>query len=559
MNDTLNPDAPASDGTSSTRILRARRIITMNRDRPIATHVAIRDGRILGAGELGELAGWGAYTLDERFTDKVLMPGFVEGHSHSSEGSVWQTPYLGFSARRDPDGRTWQGLPDIDAVVARLQRAEADLSDPDAPLYGWGFDPIFFAGRRMLSADLDRVSTRRPVVIMHQSGHLLNVNSIALARAGITAATDVDGVMKGPDGEPTGELAEAAATYMVYRSVGNPYRTALSRESLYRFANAACIAGVTTATDLHQALDDATVANYREVSAEQDFPLRVLPAFAAVLASPDDGVAKVQRIAQYNTDKLRFGLVKIMTDGSIQGFSARLRWPGYYNGAPNGVWNQPPAVLGKLVDAYHDAGLQMHAHVNGDEASELMLDLFEQALARRPRPDHRYTLQHCQMADAAQFRRMAALGVCANLFSNHLYYWGDQHRDITMGPDRARRMDAAATALALGVPLAIHCDAPVTPFGPLFTAWCAVNRTTRSGEVLGEAERISVEQALQAITLGAAYTLKMDHLVGSIETGKLADFTVLEDDPLRVDPSRLREIAIWGTIVGGRAFRAPQA
>ncbi|MGD9829930.1 MAG: amidohydrolase [Hyphomicrobiaceae bacterium] len=540
------------------RILRARRIITMDHNRPTATHVAIRDGRILGVGDLADLTGWGSYELDERFADKVLMPGFVEGHSHTFEGSVWTTPYVGFDDRIGPDGRRWPGLKSIDAVVERLIEAEASMTDPDTPLFAWGLDPIFFEGRRMIASDLDRVSKRRPVIVMHQSCHLLNINSVALARVGISAATNIHGVLMGEDGQPTGELAEAAATYMVYRTLGNPYRVAVSRESMYRFAHAACIAGITTATDLHMALDDATVATYRKVTVEDDYPLRVVPAFAAMTASTEEGVAKVKALMQHNNPKLKFGLVKIMTDGSIQGFSARLRWPGYYNGAPNGVWNQPPEVLAKVVDAYHDAGLHIHAHVNGDEASELLLDLIERALTRLPRPDHRYTLQHCQMADEAQFKRMAALGVAVNLFSNHLFYWGEQHLAITIGPDRAARIDAAATALRHGVALAIHSDAPVTPLGPLFTAWCAVNRRTRAERVLGEAECIPLEAALHAITMGPAYTLKMDHIVGSIAVGKLADLAVLEDDPYEIGVERLKDVRVWGTVVGGRDFEAPR-
>ena len=156
------------------------------------------------------------------------------------------------------------------------------------------------------------------------------------------------------------------------------------------------------------------------------------------------------------------------------------------------------------------------------------------------------------MADAAQFRRMASLGLCANLFANHIYYWGDAHYAQTMGPDRAERMDACATAAREGVRYAIHSDAPITPLGPLFTAWCAATRTTSSGRVLGESERIGVDEALRAITLGAAYTLHMDHLVGSIEVGKHADFCVLEDDPSALPAERLKDARVWGTVVGGR-------
>ena len=123
-----------------------------------------------------------------------------------------------------------------------------------------------------------------------------------------------------------------------------------------------------------------------------------------------------------------------------------------------------------------------------------------------------------------------------------------------MGPERASRMNATGTARRLGVSFAIHSDAPITPLAPLFTAWCAVNRKTVSGRVLGPAERISVEDALFAVTLGAAYTLKLDRELGSIETGKRADFTVLDEDPLTAGADGLKDVPVWGTVLGGRVF-----
>ena len=270
--------------------------------------------------------------------------------------------------------------------------------------------------------------------------------------------------------------------------------------------------------------------------------------------SAEDGVNWVKSLIPRSNGKLKFGLVKIVADGSIQGFTARMKWPGYYNGAANGLWYVDPDELPKLIGAYHEAGLQVHIHTNGDQATEVAIDSIEQVLAKKPSPDARFTLQHCQMAHDAHFRRMARLGICANLFANHIYYWGDQHYALTMGPERAGRMDATATAQRLGVAYAIHSDAPVTHLAPLFTAWCAVNRLTASGRVLGAAERISVPDALYAITLGAAFTLKLDTELGSIETGKRADFTVLEDDPLAVEPSVLKDVPVWGTVLGGRVF-----
>ena len=541
---------------TETNVFSARDIITMNASRPHATHVAVRDGRILGAGSLEDMEQWAPYTLTDDFADKILVPGFVEGHAHAMEGGIWDFPYVGYEDRWDPSGRRWEGAQSLDAVIAALTAAEARLDDAETPLFAWGFDPIYFGEARMNATQLDSVSTTRPIIVLHSNGHLLNVNSRLMDMAGITADTNVYGVLKDDNGKPTGELMEMAAKYMAYRQTGNPFFGGIKTPSLLRYAESAVNCGVTTATDLFASFNEESLAAYVEASQTPGYALRLMPALNTIEQSIDEGIALAKRALQDNNDRLHHRLCKVMTDGSIQGFTARMKWPGYHNGKPNGLWNLDPDTLGELVLEYHKAGLHLHIHTNGDEASELMLDALEAAQLACPRPDHRHTLQHCQMADASQFRRMAKLGVCVNLFANHIYYWGDQHAAITMGPDRANRMDAAGTAQREGVHFSIHSDAPVTPMAPLFTAWCAVNRQTRTGTVLGPDEQISAKDALYAITLGAAYTLHMDHLVGSIEPGKYADFAVLEDSPLQVSPDAIRDIGVWGTISGGAPHKA---
>ena len=541
---------------TETNVFSARDIITMNASRPHATHVAVRDGRILGAGSLEDMEQWAPYTLTDDFADKILVPGFVEGHAHAMEGGIWDFPYVGYEDRWDPSGRRWEGAQSLEAVIAALTAAEARLDDAETPLFAWGFDPIYFGEARMNATQLDSVSTTRPIIVLHSNGHLLNVNSRLMDMAGITADTNVYGVLKDDNGKPTGELMEMAAKYMAYRQTGNPFFGGIKTPSLLRYAESAVNCGVTTATDLFASFNEESLAAYVEASQTPGYALRLMPALNTIEQSIDEGIALAKRALQDNNDRLHHRLCKVMTDGSIQGFTARMKWPGYHNGKPNGLWNLDPDTLGELVLEYHKAGLHLHIHTNGDEASELMLDALEAAQLACPRPDHRHTLQHCQMADASQFRRMAKLGACVNLFANHIYYWGDQHAAITMGPDRANRMDAAATAQREGVHFSIHSDAPVTPMAPLFTAWCAVNRQTRTGTVLGPEEQISAEDALYAITLGAAYTLHMDHLVGSIEPGKYADFAVLEDSPLQVSPDAIRDIGVWGTISGGAPHKA---
>ena len=345
--------------------------------------------------------------------------------------------------------------------------------------------------------------------------------------------------------------------FPVFAAIGNVYFEAgQSEDGIRNFGRLAQLAGVTTASDLSNSLADETVANLVKVTSDPQYPLRLVPAYNPIRGPAQGGPEHVRRAMAHNGDKLYFGLIKMVVDGSIQGFTARLRWPLYYNGQPNGIWVIPPQKTLELIDTYHSAGFTIHIHTNGDEATEMVLDAVETVLRKPPRWDHRHTLQHCQLSDATQFKRMAALGMAVNLFANHLYYWGDAHYRLTVGPDRANRMNAAGTALRLGVPFSLHSDAPVTPIGPLFTAWCAVNRQTASGRILGEAERITAWDALYAVTMGAAYTLKLDHLAGSIEVGKYADFAVLEQDPLEVPPEDLNKVPVWGTVLGGKVFQA---
>ncbi len=543
--------------TTTTTVFQAKRIITQHAARPSATHVAVREGRILAVGNLADVAGWGPHTLDPRFADQVLMPGLVEGHCHLMAGTLWRYVYCGYFNAVDPDGKTWPGLVTLDDVVGALgQRAKATAAD--TAVVGWGFDPIYFGDRRCSRADLDRVSNTRPVAVLHASGHILNVNTVALELAGLLRqGVEHPGIPLGDDGLPTGELKGPDAMGPAFGHVGLSRNFLGGDEKGIRdFARLCVRAGVTTATDLAATLGDDEVATLTRLTGEGSYPVRIVPLLRLIGMSPADAVARAQVLAGQSTEQLRLGRIKVVADGSIQGFSARLRWPGYYNGKPNGLWYTAPETMREAYTLGLKAGVQIHTHTNGDEATELVLDCMQQALAASPALDHRYTLQHCQLADDAQFRRIKTLGMCVNLFANHHFYWGDQHYEVTVGPERASRMNATRSALNAGVPLAIHSDAPITPLGPLFTAWAAVHRLTASGRVLGEQQRITVEEALHAITLGAAYTLKLDGEIGSIECGKRADFCVLNDDPTAIEPSKLRDLAPWGTVQGGRVFKA---
>ncbi|MEX0741557.1 MAG: amidohydrolase family protein, partial [Phycisphaeraceae bacterium] len=248
-----------------------------------------------------------------------------------------------------------------------------------------------------------------------------------------------------------------------------------------------------------------------------------------------------------------------IVDGSIQAWTAVMNWPGYYTGEDQGIlWIAPEQFLEQLRP-FHEAGINIHAHLNGDATIDLFIDAIEQLLIEHSWLDHRHTVQHSQLTNSAQFRRMAKLGICANNFANHVWYWGDQHYELTVGPERANRMEASGTAKREGVHFSLHSDANVTPLGQLHTMWCAVNRVTPSGRVLGEFEKISAYDALYAVTLDAAYQMHLDGELGSIETGKWADFAVLAESPLDVESMAIKDIPVWGTVVGGIKYEAAHA
>ena len=537
-------------------IYAAKKIITMNPNQTVASHVAVQEGRILGVGSLQDLAGWGDYKLDQTFAEKILLPGFVEGHAHTMEGTLWRYVYCGYFDRMDPNGKLWTGANSIDAMLTRLKQAEAKMTSAETPLSGWALDPIYMDNLRVSRQDLDKVSKTRPIGVLHASGHILNVNTKALEMANLLkTGINHPNIPLGEDGYPTGELFGPEGMAPVGHHVG--FDRALSdsdEQGLRDFAKLCVRTGVTTITDLASRLEEDCVAAMLKVTSENNYPARIVPLQVFLGATAKDTVEKVKRLKKMATDRLRLGRIKAIADGSIQGFSARLRWPGYYNGAPNGLWYTAPEQLAELYRLALADGVQVHTHTNGDEATEMVLDVLGPALQEIPSPDHRFTLQHCQLADTAQFRRMKKLGMCVNLFANHHFFWGDEHYRLTVGPERAMRMNACRTALDLGVPMAIHSDAPVTPLGPLFTAWCAINRKTVSGRTQGENEKITIDEALYAITLGAAYTLHLDTEIGSIEVGKKADFAVLEQDPTKVSGEEFNRIKVWGTVSGGRVF-----
>ncbi len=548
---------------TDTTVFPARTIVTMDPTQPTVEAVAVRDGKVLAAGSLDECTSWGPHTVDRRFSEHVLTPGHIEAHAHVFEGAFGLMPYAGFFPRHRPDGSTAPGITSYDGLLDLLRRLDHETQGSEEPIVVWGFDPIYFVDDARLTRHLlDEASTNRPIFVFHASAHLATVNSAMLERHQVTRESTTVGVARDANGEPNGELQEMPAMALA-ASAMHVLLGAMNDPASIDALGALCAnVGITSLVDLaasgltrpegqdmwHQSVGDTFPARIH-----QRHVIGMMPGSSDWTAAAD----LMQTFQLADTDRLRTAGLKVVLDGSIQGFTAKMKWPGYYSPAgevqtDHGVWMVPPEQLLDMVRPFHERRINTHVHCNGDLTIDLWIDVVEQLLLESAWLDHRYTVQHSQLTSAAQFRRMAKLGMCANIFSNHIWYWGDQHHDITVGPERARRMEACRTAEESGVSYSIHSDASVTPLGHLHTMWCAVNRVTPSGRVLGGHERISPESALRAVTTNAAYQLHADAEFGSIECGKAADFTVLEDNPLTVDPMTIKDIGVWGTVVGGQ-------
>jgi predicted amidohydrolase YtcJ len=551
----------------SITIYQAKKIITMNPSNPEGTHVAVRDGLILGVGSLIEVSGWGEYELDTRFSEHIIVPGFVEAHAHVMAGGMMLLPYMGYFERKLPDGSTAPGIKSYAALIEALKLAESNMEDAEAPLVAVGFDPIYFPDQARLSRhDLDKVSETRPIYLQHASGHLATVNSAMLAENGVTKEMQIEGLGREGDGELSdeldGELREPAA--MSTCKTGNRIVQKINQteQALKDFGALACNAGITTCTDLGgvSILAPKLLGMWQEITGDASFPLRIaqynIPAMPGAAAAFDEIADQFIELQKKETEKLRFPGVKFILDGSIQGFSALIEEPGYFSGEDHGQLLTIPEQFADWLRPFHRANLNVHMHCNGNLTQQLAIDTVEKIVREDPWLDHRHTITHAQLTTQAQLRKMSKIGLCANFFANHLWYWGDQHYDITVGPERANSLEPCASALREGVSFSIHSDAGVTPLGSLHTMWCAVNRITPSGRVLGKVEKISAYEALRAVTISAAYQMHLDHEIGSLEAGKKADFAVLEENPLSVAPMKIRDIRVWGTVLAGSKFQA---
>ena len=530
-------------------------VITVNNKEEVVQAVAIEDGKIIKVGTNEEIL-----SLKDNDTEaidlegKTMLPGFIDPHGHIVP--VAQTLMI-------------VTLGDVTSKEELLARLEESLkNDPpsgDNWLIGFGYDNTKFEdGEHPTKFDLDTVSTEVPITVSHASGHLACVNSKALELYGYAGKDYVvpeGGVVRtvSPDSkEANGVLEENAILDSEKKKVvpspgfEDVLNAIVKAQKLYASL------GVTTTQDA--SVEEANHYNHMLGACAQNNMLFIDIVGLATQPSTknlmkDEGTPKREYFNHY-----KLGGAKTWLDGSPQGFTAWLSKP--YHVVPEG---QPadycgyPTQSDEVVTQYFvdciNMNLQVHVHVNGDEACEQFLRCYEKAVEITGHgTELRPVMVHCQALRYDQLDRVKALGVVPTFFNDHVRFWGDLHHDQVFGPERAQNISPIGWALEKGIKFTLHQDPPVKMPNQILAIHNAVNRKTESGRVLGEHQRIPVMEAIKAVTINGAYQYFEEDKKGSIEAGKLADLVIIDKNPLTVDPQDIENIKVVETIKEGNTI-----
>lgn len=528
-------------------IFRGGPIVTMNPAAMQVEALAVRAGRVVAVGPLTEISALrGPHTADFDLAGRTLLPGFVEAHGHPLLSALcWGDPVVDIRAVHTPT---------YDAAIAKIRRRVAKAK-PDEFLWFLGLDPQLHQGAREPSkAELDSLSPSIPMVVQTSNIHALYLNTAALKRLGITRDTPVvpgGHVHADENGEPW-RFEERSREFIIesfYAICGERRAVDGLREWLWKFSKA----GYTTSSEM--GLTPMTSVFYRKAIEEEQMPIRV---FAYQRAVPDCAMT-----IPFEGGNDRFAMlgVKMWGDGSVLLGNVWVSRPYLNNemtltrmGLPpdnTGRMNYSPEELRRIIRAYARLGHQMSVHTHGDRTIDAVLDVYEEVLAEFPDAKRPFRLEHCGTIRDDQIERAIRLGVVCSFFLPYLYYWGEALRDSLLGPEAADRFVPSGTAIRKGMRASLHCDPPMTWPHALLCLHLATTRRSRAGSVIGPNERVDVDAALRAITIDAAYQLRMEDRIGSLEVGKYADLVMLDRNPRSVDPEDLLKLKVLGTFVEG--------
>lgn len=540
-------------------VVQARSIITMNPEVPRAQAVAVSDGRIVAVGSAVQChaALPDAEVCD--LGDVVLMPGFVEPHSH---------PFLSGVGTQSP--AHWIApwfVPTYGDVVKLWTKLNLEAPSGEWLLFN-GLDRLLHGCDAPTTATLDPIFPDRPVLILNNSGHAAYCNSAMLQELGWIDNPPADppagSFGRYPDGSLNGIAEEVPAIMMtVAPAMANVIKRPLY--SAAKFYHLMARGGITSTSDMTFSTD--LLQGYEALASMPSSPLRVSLYHMSTYADCGDEIT-----SRVCPDRLRKQGIKLWADGSPWVGNVALSFP-YLNSAVvqhahipletggEKAMNYTRAELDDMIAEHIAEGWQMSFHVNGDVALDVVLDAYEHALvsAGLLGTDHRWRIEHVGAGRPGQLDRAASLGVVASLGAFQFYYWGDLLDGELFASEIGSQWQPFRAAFDAGVHPSFHNDGSVSPPSPLINVQTAITRQTSSGTVRGANQCVSIDEALRAVTINGAYALKRDDEIGSIEVGKFADFVELSSDPYEVDPATLAtSISVIGTWLDGERIDLDQ-
>jgi predicted amidohydrolase YtcJ len=533
-----------------------REVLTMDPTLPTATAVLVDGDRIVAVGDVEELRT-DDVVVDLTFADAVICAGFIDQHLHPVLGATTLMTEVIATEDWVLPARTFPAARSADEYRQRLIEAEHRCPAGDW-LFSWGYHKLWHGS--LDRTVLDGISADRPIAVWQRSCHEWFLNSAAIDLLGVTETGPMVDLADGHWWESGMNLLLPWLSPVFLTAE----RIAAGLHQMVGYLHAG---GVTAFNEPGIMWDLEPWALYQQILGAADTPM--LSTFLVDARSqadsgmdPADAVADAEaQVARASEGKVRLlpRQVKLFADGAIISQLMQMRDPYLDDdGAPDlchhGEWMMTPDNFRAFARVYWNAGWQLHIHVNGDAALDLVLDTVEDCMSSRPRTDHRTVIVHFANSTEDQIDRIARLGCLVSANSYYPVGFADKYAEHGLGSERADAMVRAASVLRRGIPLSFHSDLPMGPADPLTLAWCAVNRRTPSGRIAGPDQRVSVEDALRAVTIEAAYSWRLEDHLGSISPGKLANFTVLADSPYDVDPSELNEIPVLGTVYEGRWF-----
>jgi predicted amidohydrolase YtcJ len=548
---------PAPEQTADT-IYSGGNIITINDAAPSAEALAVKDGRILAVGAKAEvLKSKGAATKLVDLGGKTLIPGFVDGHSHFGGVGI-QT--VAANLLSPPDGPV-KNIAELQQVM-RDYMATSPLVKAHGVVFGMNYDDSQLTeGRHPTRQDLDAISTELPIMVVHQSGHFGVLNSKALAKAGITAESkNPDGgiIRREADGKSPDGVFEENAWLDVLFKIAPAFTPEEIAAQLKASQDIYMANGFTTVQDGKTSAGQVNVVSALAEAGAFKIDIVAYPDIATVGDAP---ILHGPLMSRSYANHFRLGGVKLTLDGSPQGKTGWFTVP--YFKVPAGVkpdYHGYPAFtdeeLNKWMLLAYKNNWQVFAHCSGDAAIDQLIKTVRAAQAVYPGDDRRTTIIHGHFIRADQVPAITELGLFPAAFPLHTFNWGDWHRESVVGPERAESISPTGWFLENRIKFSIHSDAPVIFPNAMQLLATAVNRTTRTGHVLGPQHRLTPLVALKAMTLWPAYQHFEEHTKGSLEVGKLADLVILDKNPLTVDPLTIKDIRVVETIKEGKAIYA---